>query len=184
MGYSNLLDNLSTILEGCKLNERQSQEKLYRQLYPGLFSLCKKFFDDEHDILSALNNGMLNVFKNINQYDLAKGELFTWTYAIVRNAALTYLRNKNNIQPTLELDTSIDFEQQQSPFKNLEWKDIYFFLAKLPPATRAVCTLYYIEGFSIKEIAQQMNLKDGTVKWHLNESRSKLKIIFTEKKIV
>ena len=50
-------------------------------------------------------------------------------------------------------------------------------LAKLPPTTRAVCSLYYMEGFSIKEMSAALDMKEGTVKWHLNESRKRLKII-------
>jgi RNA polymerase sigma-70 factor (ECF subfamily) len=53
----------------------------------------------------------------------------------------------------------------------------------LPAATRAVCTLFYIEGFSIKEIAAQLNISEGTIKWHLNESRNRLRILFTQKQI-
>ena len=173
------MKTIHIILEGCKRNDANSQEKLYRQFYPGLFSLCKQFFDDHHDILTALNNGMLNVYKNIQQYDADKGELFTWAYNITRNAALTHLRNKNNKKETVELTTETEFEQNESPFKQLEWKDIYFYLGKLPPSTRAICALFYVEGLLIKEISEQMLLSEGTVKWHLSESRSKLKIIFT-----
>jgi len=36
----------------------------------------------------------------------------------------------------------------------------------------------YIEDYSIKEIAASLDMKDGTVKWHLNEGRNKLKVIF------
>ena len=174
-----ILKTIQIILEGCKRNESYSQEQLYRQFYPGLFSLCKQFFDDQHDILTALNNGMLNVYKNIQQYDADKGELFTWAYNITRNAALTHLRNKNNQKDTVELTTVTEFKQRESPFKHLEGKDIYFYLAKLPPSTRAICALYYVEGLLIKEISEQMLISEGTVKWHLSESRSKLKIIFT-----
>ncbi len=174
------MENQENILEGCKKQDRISQEKLYRQFYPGLFSLCKKFFDDNHDILTSLNNGMMNVYKNIDQYEKSKGELFSWAYTIVRNAALTHLRNKMNITEHSELTEHIEFDVQLSPFKKLESKDIYFYLSKLPPSTRAVCTLYYIEGYLIKEIAEQMSISEGTVKWHLSESRTKLKVIFTK----
>lgn len=174
------LDNIQEILQGCRQGDRQSQEKLYKQLYPGLFSLCKKFFDDKHDILSALNNGMLNVYKNINVYDDTKGNLFNWAYGVVRHAVLTYLRNKKIIVVHLELTDKTEWEDTTNPFNELEWKDIYFYLGKLPPATRVICTLYYMEGFAIKEIAEQLSLSDGTVKWHLSESRTKLKNIITK----
>lgn len=184
MSYFFSLDNITTILQGCKQQDRSSQEKLYKQFYPGLYALCKKFFDEEHDILSALNNGMLKVFKNIHQYDADKGILFNWAYTIVRNESLTYLRNKSTITDTVELSDDIQFDQQSTPFKMLEWKDIYYFLSKLPAATRAICILFYIEGYSIKEIASQLAIKDGTIKWHLNESRTRLKVLFTKSSIL
>ncbi|MND67021.1 ECF RNA polymerase sigma factor SigM [compost metagenome] len=178
-----ILKSLVDIVKGCKRNERISQEKLYRQFYPGLFALCRKFFDDEQDIITALNNGMLNVYKNIDQYDSAKGELFTWAYTIVRNAALTHLRNNSNKPLNVEITGAIENAIGHNPFKELDWGGIYYFLGKLPPATRAVCTLFYIEGFMIKEIAAQMELSEGTVKWHLNEGRTILKKLLTKKDI-
>ena len=171
------MSTINEILEGCKRNNRQSQEELYRQFYPALFALCKQFFDDNHDALTALNNGMLKVYKNIHAYQAAKGELFTWAYTIVRNAALTLLRDKKQFA-FIELNETTDVLPAANPFKSLEWKDVYVHLGKLPPVTRAVCSLFYIEGFSIKETASSLSIKEGTVKWHLNECRNKLKRIF------
>jgi len=174
------LEDLHDIIEGCKRNDRSSQEKLYRQFYPGLYALCKKFFVNQHDVLTALNDGMLNVFKNIGQYDPAKGELFNWAYTIVRNAAITLLNSRKIIQQTTGITVKIENLIFDNPFKELEWNDIYFYLDKLPPATRAVCTLHYLEGFAIKEIAEQLALSEGTIKWHLSESRNRLKILFSK----
>jgi len=171
------VQELQNILEGCKLNDQKSQEKLYRLFYPAFFTLCKSFFSDNHDILTALNNGMMRVFKNITQYDSTKGEFFNWAYSIIRNASLTLIRDKKtNI--TYELNEKYQDNNMTNPFKALEWKDIYFYLDKLPANTRSVCCLYYIEGFSIKEITTGIDMKEGTVKWHLNECRNRLKTIF------
>jgi RNA polymerase sigma factor (sigma-70 family) len=169
------LDNFQNLIKGCISNDRSSQEKLYRQFYPGLYALCKKFFNDDHDIITSLNNGMLNVFKNIGQFDPEKGDLFNWAYTIVRNAAITYFNSKKNVHPTIAINEYVEQSAFYSPFKELEWKEIYFYLDKLPPATRTVCTLHYLEGYAIKEIAEQLKLSEGTIKWHLSESRNKLK---------
>ena len=173
------MENLHDIIEGCKSNDRLSQEKLYRQFYPGLFALCKKFFTQNDDVLTSLNDGMLNVFKNIKQYDPAKGELFNWVYTIVRNAAITHLNSKKILRPTTEITVQIENLLNYNPFKELEWNDIYFYLDKLPPATRAVCTLHYLEGFAIKEISERLDLSEGTIKWHLSEGRSRLRTLFS-----
>ena len=177
------MKELHEIIEGCKRNDRSSQEKLYRQFYPGLFALCKNFFSDNHDALTSLNNGMLNVFKNIGKYDPAKGELFNWAYTIVRNAAITHLNSMKILQPTTELTDQIEKSLNHNLFKELEWNNIYNYLDKLPPATRAVCTLHYFEGFAIKEISEQLGISEGTIKWHLSESRTRLKPLFSVKRI-
>ena len=150
---------------------------MYRQFYPALFALCKTFFEDKHDVLTALNNGMLRVYKNIEQFDSNKGSFFNWVYTIVRNAALTRVRDKKT-ETSLELltDNLLD-KALYNPFLEKEWEAIYLLLARLPPTTRAICSLYYMEGFLIKEIAASLDMKEGTVKWHLNESRKRLKII-------
>jgi RNA polymerase sigma factor (sigma-70 family) len=176
-GSLKILSNIKEILEGCKRNDRQSQEKLYHQFYPALYGLCKQFFDDKHDVLTALNNGMLKVYKNIEQYDSSKGEFFNWAYTIVRNAALTLIRDKK--QYTLqELNEETVSLPAGNPFYKLERQDIYVYLGKLPPVTRAVCSLFYIEGLSIKETASSLTIQEGTVKWHLNQCRTKLRRIF------
>jgi RNA polymerase sigma-70 factor (ECF subfamily) len=174
------MTELHGIIEGCKRNDRLSQEKLYRQFYPGLYALCKKFFANQHDVLTALNDGMLNVFKNIGQFDPSKGELFNWAYTIVRNAAITQLTGQKILRQTIEMTVQIERTLNDNPFEELEWNDIYFYLDKLPPSTRAVCTLFYLEGFAIKEISEQLGLSEGTIKWHLSESRDRLKKLFSK----
>jgi RNA polymerase sigma factor (sigma-70 family) len=174
------LEDLLEIIEGCKRNDRLSQEKLYRQFYPGFYALCRKFFVNQHDILTALNDGMLHVFKNIGQYDPEKGDLFNWAYTIVRNAAITLLNSRKILQAETEITVKIENSLSDNPFKELEWNDVYFYLDKLPPATRAVCTLHYLEGFAIKEISELLSLSEGTIKWHLSESRNRLRTLFSK----
>ncbi|WP_082217221.1 RNA polymerase sigma factor [Dyadobacter psychrophilus] len=173
------MDPLDEILTGCRRQERQAQEKLYRQFYPVLFALCRKFFDDKHEILTAVNNGMLKVFKNIDQFDEQKGAFFNWLYTTVRNAALTQLRDsKTQHFDYEEIDDRQGFESDENPFDRLEAADIIVYLSALPVATRRVFGLFYMDGFSVKEIGESLDISDGTVKWHLSEGRKKLKVIF------
>jgi RNA polymerase sigma-70 factor (ECF subfamily) len=167
------LEDIQELIIRCLSNDRAGQEKLYRKFYPGLFLLCRKFFKDENDALEALNDGMLKVFKNIALYNSHKGEFFNWAYTIVRNAALDKLKI-NNVNTSAEIPDHV-IDTSDNPLAALEWKDIYTLLQVLPPGTRAVCVLYYIEGLSMSEICKQLQLSSGTVKWHLSETRSKLR---------
>jgi RNA polymerase sigma factor (sigma-70 family) len=173
------LDTQSNILNGCRIGDRISQEQLYKQFYPALFALCKLFFDDDHEAQSALNNGMLLVFTKINQYDEGKGRLFNWVYTLVRNACLTQLRNKKNLFVTETIPDDFQFVAQAEDvvFKWIEERDIRIRFALLPANTRAVCKLYYLDGLPIKEIAFELQINEGTIKWLLSEGRKQLKVI-------
>jgi len=167
------LEDLQTLIRQCAANNRRSQEKLYIRFYPALFALCRKFFSNEHEALDALNDGMLKVYKNIGNYK-DEGNFFNWVYTVVRNTALDKLKiKKQPLMGELKDDTQTAYES--NPLDGLEWKDIYKLLDALQPATRAVCSLFYLEGFSVKDISRQMDISDGTVKWHLSEARKKLR---------
>ena len=175
----NSLEDIKHIIEGCKRHDELSREKIYRKFYPALFALGRTFFEDEHDVITAVNNGMLRVFSHIEQYDPAKGTFFNWVYTIVRNVALTLIRDKKN-HLTFELIENKPEAPGNNPFKQLEWKDVYYYLDMLPAKTRCVCSLYYLEGFSMKEIANAIDINEGAVKWHLSECRKRLRIIFEQ----
>lgn len=165
------------LIKDCAANNRLSQEKLYRKFYPSLMLLCKRFFSDEHEALEAVNDGMIKVFKKIGEYDPAKGVFFNWVYTVVRNTALDKIK-LIRFPAMDELSEIAPDIGQTDPLQSLEWKDIYLLLDTLSPATRAVCSLFYLEGFSIREIGKQLHVSEGTVKWHLSETRKKLKPVF------
>ena len=55
-------------------------------------------------------------------------------------------------------------------------------IRNLAPATAAVFNLYVIEGYNHKEIAQLLNISEGTSKWHLSEARKNLQKLINEPK--
>jgi RNA polymerase sigma factor (sigma-70 family) len=169
------LDELRQLILDSSRNDRIAQEKLYRRFYPVLFILCRRFFADNHQALEALNDGMLKVFKSIGKFNPAKGAFFNWMYTIVRRAALDKLKLKK-YPHTEDISGILSREGSDNPASALEWKELYEGFHVLSPATRAVCSLYYVEGFSVKEIGGRLNISTGTVKWHLSETRRKLKM--------
>ena len=172
------MDDLNLILENCIRNDRLSQEKLYRHFYPSMFCLCKKFFQDDHAALEAVNDGMMKVFKKLPDYK-NQGSFFNWVYTIVRNTALDKL--KITVKATVGIVDEFDETDNTRGFlQNLEWKDIYQFLDWLPPATRLVFSLFYLEHYIIPDIATRLQISIGTVKWHLTESRKIMKPVLTK----
>lgn len=120
---------------------------------------------------------MLRVYKNLYQYESSKADLYTWIYAIVRNEALTIIRNKKTTTITNELIIEKVDAQPVSPLTTSVTQEIIALLNQLTETTRTICNLYYFEEYSIKEIACIFTMKEGTVKWHLSEGRKKLQTI-------
>jgi RNA polymerase sigma factor (sigma-70 family) len=168
------LEDEYQLIQGCIANNRQAQEKLYRLFYPALILLCKRFFMDDHSALETVNDGMMKVYKHISRYDSSKGDFFNWVYTVVRNTALDKIR-LCHWPATIQLIEEAGQTYADNPLKTLEEQDIYKLLDTLAPATRVVCSLYYLEGFSIRDIMAKLELSSGTVKWHLSETRKKLK---------
>lgn len=167
------MEDIKELIRLCAANDRLGQEKLYRKFYPALFLLCRKFFPVQEDALEALNDGMLKVFRNIEKYSEEKGDFFNWVYTVVRNTSLDKLKNIGWTAHVAVDD--IPIPDDDNPLAALELADIYKLLDVLPAATRAVSILFYLEGFKIPEISEQLQLSSGTVKWHLSEVRRKLK---------
>lgn len=173
------MEDLEQIIRGCVRNDRRSQEKLYKQFYVPLFCLCRRFFQNEHEAIESVNDGMMKVFERIDMYNAEKGKFFNWVYTIVRNTALDKFRSSTALRAeSYEVEeVAAETDLSTNPLVSLEGKDLYILLDRLSPATRVICGLFYIEGYAIKDIAEQLAISGGTVKWHLSESRKKLKSI-------
>ncbi|MFB6455404.1 RNA polymerase sigma factor [Chitinophaga sp. Hz27] len=172
------MEEIQQLIKDCLANNRLGQEKLYKKFYPVFFLLCRKFFNNEEEAMEVLNDGMLQVFTQLHKYAAEKGEFINWAYTVVRNVALDRIRKKRMpIYGEIEEDIVVT---ENNILRKLNGADIYKLLDVLPTATRAVCTLFYLEGFSIKETADLLQLSQGTVKWHLSETRSKLKPILEQ----
>ncbi|MBS1661444.1 MAG: sigma-70 family RNA polymerase sigma factor [Bacteroidetes bacterium] len=173
------MEDLDQIIRGCLRNDRKSQEKLYKQFYVPLFCLCRRFFQNDHEAIESVNDGMMKVFERIGMYNAEKGKFFNWVYTIVRNTALDKFRSSTVLRAeSYEVaETIAETDLHANPLVSLEGKDLYILLDRLSPATRVICGLFYIEGYTIKDIAEQLAISSGTVKWHLSESRKKLKSI-------
>jgi len=165
---------LSELVEKCINNERAAQEKFYRMFHGRMMGLCMRFFSNRDDAKEALNVGFLKVFRSLSSYQ-GKGSLEGWIYRIIHNTALDFVRKKvvfeNRIEEISESSAQVQPEVIQKYYVN----ELLNLLHSLPEATKVVFTLFVIENYSHKEIAKQLEISEGTSKWHVNNARQLLK---------
>ncbi len=164
--------NIDTIIVGCKRNDRRCQEALYRSQFPILMSMCMRYTSDKEKAASIINEGMFKVFTRIDQYE-HKGSFEGWIRRIVFRCLSDAVRKDSNYVKFMVFE---DQEQSSIPLalNHLYEEDIIKLIKKIPNASGEVFTMYAIQGYTHREIAEVKGISVGTSKWHLSEARKRL----------
>ncbi|MBL7749071.1 MAG: RNA polymerase sigma factor [Chitinophagaceae bacterium] len=176
--------DIQIIIEGCKKEDRRSQEQLYRNYYRAMMNLCLRYTKNERDALEALNTGFYKVYKNIHRFDVAKASLYTWIRTIIINSCLDLIKKTNKtLSGAGELEQAANVHVPPAAISRMSAQDILLLVRQLPPATQAVFNLYVMEGYNHGEIASIAGISEGTSKWHLSEARKKLQALINEQTV-
>lgn len=160
------------MIDACKNNDRQAQEAIYRFFFPRVLPLIRSFTTDEDEIISIFNDGMLKVFTRIKTFE-GRGDFEAWVFRIIKNSLFNNFRIN---QPKLEILELNDHEGYQNPvvLKKMFYEDLLKLLKVLPDQSLRVFKMYVIEGYSHKEISDQLGISVGTSKWHVFKAKEKL----------
>lgn len=173
--------DINDIINGCKKQNRQAQEKLYRSFYKAMMTLCVRYTKNEVDAMEVMNTGFYKVYKHIEKFDAKQASLYTWIRTIIINSCLDFIKKTKETKVEFgELDQAADADVPPVVISSMSATEILKLVRSLPPATQAVFNLFVMEGYSHNEIATMMNISAGTSKWHLSEARKKLQQMITE----
>lgn len=106
---------------------------------------------------------MLKVFKGIGNYK-DEGKLGGWIKTIVVHCCIDFCKAKSIFNNSTNIISEATHIMLPDVFDRLSGKDIQQLIAQLPKATGTVFNLYIYEGFTHKQIAEQLNISDGTSK--------------------
>ena len=142
---------------------------MYRQLYGFAMAIAMRYAVDEHEAADILGQAFVKMFRSINSFDATKGNFHGWLKKIVINESLDQIKQRSR-PISLELDTVEEPSINNSTIEAMDAAAILELVRQLPRATHAVFVMYAIDGYTHKEIAAQLNISEGTSKWHLSEA--------------
>ncbi|WP_080058746.1 RNA polymerase sigma factor [Spirosoma aerolatum] len=167
---------LKQLVEQCQRDNAFAQKRLFDQYINRLFRVSLRYVRHEPEAEEVLMNAFLKAFRSISSFSYRdENGLEAWLRRIVVNEALQHLRANRQLPPFLS-DDEID-DQPDSvalPDAGLDVERIYALIRELPTGYRTVFNLYVIEGYTHREIAEQLHISENTSKSQLSKARAVL----------
>ena len=116
------------------------------------------------------------VFKSLGTYQ-GRGKFFTWLYRIIINLCATRRRAPSSREMTVEVTESAEESSEEAAVRSMAVRAV---MARLPAQQKAALVLREMEQLSYTEIAEVMEIAEGTVKFHLSEARRNFRRVWQE----
>lgn len=164
--------------------------RIYEQEAGTLLGVAYRYVKDRKQAEDIVQNAFVKAIEKSDTFR-GSGAFEAWLRRVVVNEALMHLRAKNPVLSGLDdrvQDLSEETEQyDENSFaqviRNADFtkEDLLETANLLPEHHRIVFYLYAVDGYSHKDIAQQLNMAEGTSKSHLNRARKKLQELLYQK---
>jgi len=133
-----------------------------------LLALCCGNKDDADDLAQ---DALVKAYLSLAGYR-DEGKFRSWLFKIAHN---TFLNHKAGCRTMDSIDGARTLISGTAADSSFEHQDLYLALRTLPPKERSAITLFYLNGYSIKEIAAITDSSQDAVKQQLSRGRDKLK---------
>ncbi len=172
-------EELHRLIRGCIDQDRRSQKLLYKAFYGLAMSICLRYTANKYEAAEVMNMAFYKVLTNINAYDSSRS-FKAWLGRILTNTAIDYYRSNLKAAYTEDIETAEHVTDTYVPYNNLGYNELLAMVQQLPQSYRTVFNLFAIDGYSHEEIAEMLNISEGTSKSNLFKARQKLKQMITD----
>lgn len=170
-------------LEALRAGDRAEFARVVDAYSAPIYRLGLKMLGSQQDAEDVLQNTFLNALTHLKDFE-GRSSLSTWLYRIASNEALMLIRRKKN---TVNLDDFHPEDSEETPLPEVfvDWsampedellsgegkKALDAAVGKLPESLRMVFVLRDVEGLSIRDTAEILNLTETNVKTRLLRAR-------------
>ncbi len=167
--------NEKTLVQECISGNSNAQRELFNRYSPLLMGVTMRYFTDKAKAEDVLQDGFIKIFKNIHKFK-NKGSFEGWMRRIVVNTALDEIRKNKKHQKNIELDdTNFKIVHDSNIEERLQAEVLMEIVQQLPDGFRIVFNMYAIEGYSHKEIANELGISESTSKSQYSRAKSALR---------
>src|SRR5688572_18012679 len=169
------------LIEQCLAGDQSAWEQIVRQNWRKVFNVAYKFVGRHEEAEDLTQDIFLKIFKALGTFD-RRANFQTWIVSISRNLCIDHYRSVRKERMTIarEVDTN-DLQPastDRTPYAAAEHQDLRAQLRQalqmLPETLRTAVVLRDLQELSYQEIADRLQLPEGTVKSRINRGRLEL----------
>lgn len=172
--------SLESIIAKCKVGDSKAQRELIKMFLGYAKTIVSRYLHIQEEQEEVINDGFLKIFTHIGKHDPSKS-FKGWVRTIFVNTAIDYYHKYNKFNHVTDIEDVEITDLHYDVISKLSVDEILHMVQQLSPVYKMVFTLYVIEGYNHREIAEMLNIKEGTSKSNLQDARRNLQSMIASK---
>jgi len=186
------LDVDANLVERCLAGQDAAWEELVKLHTRRVYAICYRFTGSDSEAQDLTQEVFLRVFKNLKSFRSGEGSFVVWLTRLSRNLLIDHYRRTKLDRATDSIEDQMTVLEEKTAtmartdgmLAGREASELLqHALGKLSPELRETVILRDIEELEYKEIAEVLNVPEGTVKSRLNRGRAELARILKRQKV-
>ncbi|WP_163400129.1 RNA polymerase sigma factor [Flavobacterium fluviatile] len=141
-----------------------------------LYKVSRMYMDNHDDQQDLFQEIVCQLWKSYDSFR-NESQFSTWMYRVAVNTAIVFLRKEKRKVDKYEIASeNIKDDEGDSHIKESQIDHFYKAVQKLEKIDKAII-FYQLEGFSHKEIGENLGISEGNARVKLNRAKEKLKEI-------
>lgn len=155
-------------------------EEIYERYANKVYRKCYSFVYNQEKAEDLTHDIFLKLIVKIGTYK-ESSKFSTWLYSITYNHCMDQIRvGKKKTEVSLLDNFDVSDEDDETEFLDFQSAELSKSMKQMPSDERALLQMKYQEDFSIKEIAETLDISESAVKMRLLRSKEKLKRLYLE----
>jgi RNA polymerase sigma-70 factor (ECF subfamily) len=172
--------NTSELVKEARHGSTAAQKCLFDLFGEKMLLVCQRYVKNPEDAEELLLDGFYKFFTKISSFTYhGDAALYGWLKKIMINECLMFLRSKNVFTIVTEA-TAEEIPLQEDALDNLSAEEIFKLIIQLPVGYRTVFNLYAIEGMNHGEIAEALNISEGTSRSQYSKAKVLLQKLLSQ----
>lgn len=180
------MDNEMELVHKAAEGDHFAFEELVLKYQKPVYNLALRMCSNPEDALDLSQEAFIKAWRGLSSYRFDSA-FSTWLYRLTSNVCIDFLRKKKK-QATVPLTIVNDESEEREltipdPAPNteeqvitrIEHEALAEAMAQLEPEYRQALTLRVVNGLSYTEIAELLEIKEGTVKSRIARAREKMR---------